>query len=139
MRFNLLLAVVALAASPVLAQNAPAAPTPAAADVPDSEVPKHSCTKPGEFPGSLASERQQREYQKEFVTYTDCLKKFAMDQQKLAQPHAKAVAVEVFEHHVHVAEVELSAQEACQGVPLLRRIAQEVRLHVHCIDDARQS
>jgi hypothetical protein len=110
MRFNLLLAVAAFAASPVLAQNAPAAPAAPAAEVPDSEVPKHSCTKPGEFPGSLASERQQREYQKEFVVYTDCLKKFALDQQRLAQPHAKAANAAADEYNnavkVYNAEVE---------------------------------
>ena len=110
MRFNLLLALVALAATPVLAQNAPAAPAAAAPDVADADVPKHSCTKPGEFPGSLSSERQQREYQKEFVVYTDCLKKFALDQQKLAQPHAKAANAAADEYNAAVkaynAEVE---------------------------------
>ena len=110
MRFNLLLALAAFAATPVLAQNAPATPASVVADVPDSEVPKHTCTKPGEFPGSLASERQQRDYQKEFVAFTDCLKKFALDQQKLAAPHVRAANATVEEYNNAVkaynAEVE---------------------------------
>jgi hypothetical protein len=87
MRLNHLVALVAFAAAPALAQNAAPA-TPAAA--PAGDTPKHACGKPGEFPGSLASDSQKRSYQKEFVAYTDCLKKFATDQQKLAEPHAKA-------------------------------------------------
>ena len=88
MRFTRLLALLAFAATPSLAQNAPA---PAAASATSSaDVPKHTCGKPGDFPGSLASDTQKRAYQKEFVAYTDCLKKFATDQQKLAEPHAKA-------------------------------------------------
>jgi len=92
MRLNRLLVLAALAATPVLAQNAPAPAAPAAAapEVADADVPKHTCAKPGEFPGNLASDRQRSEYQKEFVAYTDCLRKFALDQQKLAQPHMKA-------------------------------------------------
>lgn len=86
MRFTVLVALLAIAALPALAQNAPAP----AASTPAGDMPKHNCGKPGEFPGSLASDTQKRAYQKEFVAYTDCLKKFATDQQKLAEPHAKA-------------------------------------------------
>jgi hypothetical protein len=105
MRFNLLLALAALAAAPVLAQNAPAPAAPAAAtpDISDVDVPKHTCAKPGEFPGALSSDRQQREYQKEFVAYTDCLKKFALEQQKIAQPHVKAANATVDEYNKAVA------------------------------------
>ena len=88
MRTTHLIALFALAAAPALAQNT-AAPSAAPA-TPAADVPKHSCGKPGEFPSGLASDTQKRTYQKEFVAYTDCLKKFAMDQQKIAEPHAKA-------------------------------------------------
>jgi hypothetical protein len=80
MRFHLLLCSLALAAT-----TATAAPPPDAAD-----VPKPNCNKPGEFPGRLASERQSREFQKDYVAFTDCLRKFALEQQKLAEPHIKA-------------------------------------------------
>ena len=88
MRFTHFVALLAVAAAPALAQNsgAPAA-TPAAGS---ATAPKHNCGKPGDFPNSLTSDSQKRAYQKEFVAYTDCLKKFAEDQQKLAEPHAKA-------------------------------------------------
>jgi hypothetical protein len=87
MRSVILLILAAVAAAPVLAQTTPA---PAAGSSPAPDVPKHTCGKPGEFPGSLASDSQKRTYQKEFVVYTDCLKKFATEQSKLAEPHAKA-------------------------------------------------
>ena len=89
MRFPLVFVVLAaVAAAPLFAQPTPAPAAGAAA--PAADVPKHNCGKPGEFPGGLASDNQKRAYQKEFVAYTDCLKKFAMDEQKLAEPHAKA-------------------------------------------------
>jgi len=88
MQFHRFFAVLALAVTPALAQNAPA---PAAAPAASSDdVPKHNCGKRGEFPGGLASDNQKRAFQKEFVAYTECLKKFALEQQKLAEPHAKA-------------------------------------------------
>jgi hypothetical protein len=96
MRLNLLLMGVALAAAPALAQQP-------AADAGESEaVPKHNCAKPGEFPGSLASDNQKRQYQREYVAYTDCLKKFVMDQNKLAQPHIKAANSTVEEYNAAV-------------------------------------
>ncbi|HSV17184.1 MAG TPA: hypothetical protein VLR71_02165 [Casimicrobiaceae bacterium] len=88
MRFPLVFVLAAVAAAPVFAQTT-AAPAAGAA-APAADIPKHNCGKPGEFPGGLASDSQKRAYQKEFVAYTDCLKKFATDEQKLAEPHAKA-------------------------------------------------
>ena len=99
MRLSFLLAPVAFAiAASVHAQtagNAPSSSTPAS-------VPKHTCTKPGEFPGSLASDNQRRAYQKEYIAYTDCLKKFVADQQKLAEPHVKAANDTVTEYNAAV-------------------------------------
>lgn len=88
MRLSHFVALLAFAAAPALAQNSgTSSATPAAGS---ADVPKHNCGKPGEFPNNLTSDNQKRAYQKEFVAYTDCLKKFAQDQQKLAEPHAKA-------------------------------------------------
>ena len=90
MRHTLLLVLLALAAAPALAQTPAPAPASTPASTPAADVPRHNCGKPGEFPGGLASDTQKRTYQKEFIAYTECLKKFATDQQKLAEPHAKA-------------------------------------------------
>ena len=82
------LLVGAAVASGAFAQPAPTpAQAPAATDAP---VPKHACAKPGEHPGALASDTQRRGWQKEYVGYTDCLKKFINDQKAIAEPHVKA-------------------------------------------------
>ena len=96
MRLNLVLVCVALAAAPALAQQ------PSAGAGGSEAVPKHNCTKPGEFPGSLASDGQKRQYQRDYVAYTECLKKFATDQNKLAEPHIKAANDTVNEYNAAV-------------------------------------
>ena len=96
MRLKFLLVVVALAATPALAQQ------PAAGAGGSEAVPKHNCAKPGEWPGSLASDGQKRQYQRDYVTYTDCLKKFVADQNKLAEPHIKAANDTVNEYNTAV-------------------------------------
>jgi len=87
-----------------LAQQANA---PAASPAP---VPKHNCTKPADFPGNLASEAQKRGWQKEYVGYVDCLKKFIADEQALAEPHVKASNDAINEYNAGVkaynAEIE---------------------------------
>ena len=81
---------LACAAAGALSQQ-PAAPAAApAATAPAASVPRPACTKPGEFPGSLASDNQKRIWQKGYVDYVDCLKKFIGEQQALAEPHVKA-------------------------------------------------
>lgn len=95
MRSNLLLVLVALAAAPALAQQ------PAAGGGSEA-VPKHNCAKPGEFPGNLASDGQKRQYQRDYIAYTECLKKFATDQNKLAEPHIKAANDTVNEYNAAV-------------------------------------
>lgn len=83
-------AALACAAAGALSQQ-PAAPaaTPATT-APAASVPRPACTKPGEFPGNLASDNQRRSWQKSYVDYVDCLKKFIGEQQALAEPHVKA-------------------------------------------------
>ena len=56
------LAVASLASAALAQQAAPAA-TPAA------PLPKHSCAKPGDFPGNLATDTQRRSWQKDYVDY----------------------------------------------------------------------
>jgi hypothetical protein len=94
-------------ASATLAQQPTA---PAAAPTPSAPVPKHSCGKPGEFPGNLASDAQKRAWQKDYVGYVDCLKKFITEQQALAEPHVKASNESINEYNSAVkaynAEIE---------------------------------
>lgn len=77
-------AAFSLFATSATAQQATAPATPA---VP---IPKHNCGKPDEYPGNLASDTQRRTWQKGYVAYVDCLKKFVEEQQALAAPHVKA-------------------------------------------------
>jgi hypothetical protein len=94
----MILLVGAAVVSSALAQPAPA-PAPAAADVP---VPKHACTKPSDHPGALGSETQRRGWQKEYIAYTDCMKKFINDQKAIAEPHVKAYNAAVDEYNESV-------------------------------------
>ncbi|MBS0325514.1 MAG: hypothetical protein JSS46_03075 [Proteobacteria bacterium] len=91
---------------------APAGTVPPAAAAP---VPRHSCTHPGEFPGKLASERQQKQWQKDFVAYVDCLRKFVTDQQALAQPHVQAANATVEEYNRAVQEYNDTIQKLKDG------------------------
>jgi hypothetical protein len=93
--------VVLAAVLATAAAGSALAQTPAAGASP-ADVPKHSCSKPGEFPGSLASDNQRRAFQKEYVAYTECLRKFATDQQKLAEPHMKAANDTITEYNAAV-------------------------------------
>jgi len=97
MRIHRLIAGLALAAAvPAFAQTAaPAAPVAA-------DPPKHNCTKPGDFPSKAAGESTQRAFQRDYVTYTDCLKKFALEQQALAEPHMKASNATINEYNAAV-------------------------------------
>ena len=102
------LALVAVASAALAQQPAPS-DAPAASSAP---VPKHSCTKPGEYPGNLASDTQKRGWQKDFVTYVDCLKKFISDQQALAEPHVKASNAAINEYNAGVKEYNAEVQKA---------------------------
>lgn len=109
------IACVALAvglgsACPVLAQQA-AAPA-AAAPASDAAIPKHSCVHPEEFPGKLASETRLKVWQKDFVAYVDCLKKFYDEQQALAKPHVDAANAAVVEYNNSVKEYNETMQKA---------------------------
>ncbi|HEX7328265.1 MAG TPA: hypothetical protein VF428_06985 [Casimicrobiaceae bacterium] len=96
------------ATAPAATAPATAAPATPASTAP---VPKHSCVHPGEFPGKLASERQQKQWQKDFVAYVDCLRKFVTDQQALAQPHVQAANATVDEYNKAVKEYNDTIQK----------------------------
>jgi hypothetical protein len=102
------LAVFAFAAvcSSALAQQAPAPPAAAA------PLPKHGCTKPGEYPGNLASDAQRRTWQKDFVAYIDCLKKFVEEQQALAKPHVDAANAAINEYNAGVKDYNEQIEKA---------------------------
>lgn len=97
MQLKLPLAVLAFAAgTSAFAQPAGTPASPAAAGA----VPKHNCTNPGPFPGeATGTDAQMARYSKEYVAYTECLKKFALDEQKLAEPHMKAANEAVTEYN----------------------------------------
>lgn len=102
------LAFAAFAASAVAQQPAPAAATAASA----APVPRHDCVKPGEYPGNLASDRVKQAWQKGYVGYVDCLKKFIDEQQALAQPHVKASNAAINEYNAGVKEYNEQVQKA---------------------------
>ena len=105
-RICIALAVGLGAACSALAQQ-PAAPT-----TPATAAPKHSCTHPEEFPGKLASEARLKNWQKDFVAYVDCLKKFYDEQQALAKPHVDAANAAVVEYNNGVKEYNETMQKA---------------------------
>jgi len=79
-------------------------------------VPKPECgDKPGEYPGNLASDNQKRNWQKEYVAYIDCLKKFIEDQQALAEPHIKASNAAINEYNAGVKAYNEQVQKAKGG------------------------
>jgi hypothetical protein len=92
MRLVLLLASLALVAAPIVHAQGK-----------DGEVPRHACKKPGEFPNpKLASDQQLRNYHRDYTAYTDCIRKFAIDEQKAAEPHIKASNEAINEYNAAV-------------------------------------
>lgn len=100
------LAAATFASAAIAQQSAPAAPAAAAAP------PKHACTKPGEYPGNLASDNQRKAWQKEFVAYIDCLKKFVEEQQALAKPHVEAANAAINEYNAGVKDYNSQIEKA---------------------------
>jgi|KBSMisStandDraft_5_1062788.scaffolds.fasta_scaffold26000_2 hypothetical protein len=74
------------------------APLPAPT-VSDAAVPKHTCVRPGDVPGGLASDTQRRMWQKDYAAYSDCLKKFINDQRAAAEPYNKASNAAIDEYN----------------------------------------
>jgi hypothetical protein len=97
--FAALLVAGGTMAAPVALAQAPAAQTPAASGM---TAIKHSCTKPGDYPGNLASDTQRRVWQREYLAYQECMKKFMSEQQTLAEPHVKAYNAAVDEYNENI-------------------------------------
>jgi hypothetical protein len=104
-------AFAALAATAAAQTTAPAAPS--ASPAATGPAPKPECgAKPGDYPGNLASDTQRRTWQKEFVAYIDCLKKFVEEQQALAEPHVKASNAAINEYNAGVKAYNDQVQKA---------------------------
>jgi hypothetical protein len=110
----------ALAASLVLAAALPAlgqtpAPTAAAPAAPSAAPPaKHNCGAKPEHPGRLASDNMKRAWQRDANAYLECVKKFANEQQQIAQDYIKAANAAVDEYNASVKEFQAAAQQAAQ-------------------------
>jgi hypothetical protein len=89
----LCLLIVGAFVAPVFAQTPPPS---------DAPVAKPNCALPGEFPGSLASDRQRTQWQKEYTGYSDCMKKFINEQKALAEPYLKAYNAAIDEYNAHI-------------------------------------
>jgi hypothetical protein len=107
-RVCLAVAVSLGASCSALAQQS-AAPAASAAVAP---IPKPACVHPEEFPGKLASEMRLKNWQKDFVAYIDCVKKFYDEQQALAKPHVDAANAAVVEYNNGVKEYNETMQKA---------------------------
>jgi hypothetical protein len=95
------LLAAALGSTPVFAQ-APAA----------GAVPKHSCTKPADYPGNLASDNQKNSWRKEYIAYTECLKKFVTEEQAFVKPHLDAVNAAADEYNAAVKQYNDTIEKA---------------------------
>ena len=107
--------VAAIAFAGVAAQaGAQTATAPAtAAPASSAPIPKPECgAKPGDYPGNLASDNQKRVWQKEYVAYIDCLKKFVEEQQALAEPHVKAANAAINEYNAGVKDYNEQVEKA---------------------------
>lgn len=85
-----------LASACAVAASAQTAPPP------DAAVAKPTCTLPGEFPGSLATDRQRQTWQKEYTAYSDCMKKFISEQKALAEPYLKAYNAAIDDYNANI-------------------------------------
>lgn len=112
-RLTALAASILIAASlPALGQQTPPAAAPAAAPAASPAAPKPSCGLKPEYPGNLASDNMKRAWQRDFVAYLECLKKFATDQQQIAQDHIAAANAAADEYNAGVKEYNETAQKA---------------------------
>jgi hypothetical protein len=104
LRTLLVLAVAGFAAAASAQQPAPAAG-------PTITVAPHTCKKPGEHPGRLASDLARRNWVRDANTYLECVKKYISDQQAIvapllaqAKPHLDAANLAVEDYNKAAAE-----------------------------------
>jgi hypothetical protein len=102
--------VASLAPAIAALSFAATAQTPPAASAP-ATAPKHSCVKPGEHPGRLASDNQQRSWTRSVNAYLECLKKFVTEQQAAAKPYQDAAQVYIQAGNAAIEEFNNSVKE----------------------------
>ena len=87
-----------------------------AAAPPDAAAAKSTCTKPGEFPGHLATDAQRRTWQKDYTAYSDCMKKFISEQKALAEPYLKAynAAIDEYNENIKVYNEQIEKAKAAK-------------------------
>jgi hypothetical protein len=88
MRIAIALAALLILPLPAVAQTS--APPAAAASAPNPNAPKPPCTRADEYPGKLATDQAKRNWQREFSTYVECMKKFIEDQKTQGDLHYEA-------------------------------------------------
>jgi hypothetical protein len=84
-------------------------------------IAPHNCKKPGDHPGRLASDSQRRAWVSQANDYLACLKKYAMEQQAIAQPlfeqakpYADAANAAIDEHNKAVAAFKEEQEKSSQ-------------------------
>jgi len=110
--FALVTPLIVAAALPAFAQTAAPAATPPVASAPAAALPKANCGTKPEHPGRLASDNMKRAWQRDANTFLECLRKFASEQQQIAQEYIKAANATVDEYNSAVKEFQDAAQKA---------------------------
>lgn len=80
------------------------------AQTPAPSVTKPACSKPEAFPGRLASDTQRKTWQKDVMTWQDCVKAYVKDQQALADAHLKAANTAIDDYNAATKEFNDQAQ-----------------------------
>jgi hypothetical protein len=111
MKLRHILSLGLVACAPALA-FAQATPTASAAALSGAPVTKNPCDKPDAFPGNLASEKQQRAWQKTMDAYGACTKKFADEQRAIAESAIKAGNDAVSEYNAEVQKAKDEIEKA---------------------------
>jgi hypothetical protein len=71
---------------------------------------KHSCVKPDDHPGRLASDNQRRAWTRQVNNYLNCLKAYVADQQAAAKPFQDAAKVHIDAANAAIEEYNSSAK-----------------------------
>ncbi|HJU23222.1 MAG TPA: hypothetical protein VJ891_11995 [Casimicrobiaceae bacterium] len=111
--------IAAFAQTNAPATNAPAGNAPASSAETAPPIPKPDCGKTSEYPGDIGNDRQAdrkiKEWQKEYISHLECLKKFVEEQQALAVAHQKARDQAANEYNEEVKAYNDQVQKAKGG------------------------
>lgn len=75
-----------------------------------AEPAKHNCTAP-EHPGRMASDNQQKVFNKKNKEYGDCMKKYIADQQAVIQAATDAANAAINEFNDYAKKINALAEE----------------------------